>query len=52
MGRERTPLIREHKGDVVISISDIFRNPDMQKEVIKECKKLKKVFKFKGKLFL
>ena len=41
MPREPLPLKREHKGDVTINITDIFRNPSMQEEVIKECKKLK-----------
>jgi len=41
MPREPLPLKREHKGDVTINISDIFRNPEMQQEVIKGCKKLK-----------
>jgi hypothetical protein len=41
MPRERTPLKREHKGDVTIDIADMFRNPEMQKEAINGCKKLK-----------
>lgn len=41
MPRERLPLKREHKGDATINIADIFRNPEMQKEAIKGCKKLK-----------
>lgn len=41
MPREPQPLKREHKGDVTINIADIFRNPEIQKEVIKSCKKLK-----------
>lgn len=41
MGRERTPLTREHKGDITINIAEIFRNEEMQKEAIKGCKKLK-----------
>ncbi len=41
MPRERLPLKREHKGDVTINIVDIFRNPEMQKEAIEGCKKLK-----------
>ena len=42
MGRERTPLKREHKGVVTINIRDIFRNPDIQDNVIKEVKKIAK----------
>jgi hypothetical protein len=41
MSREKTPLKREHKGDIIINITEIFRNPEMQKEAIKGCKKLK-----------
>lgn len=41
MPREPLPLKREHKGDVTINIAHIFRNEEMQKEAIKECKKLK-----------
>ena len=41
MSRERLPLKREHKGDVTINIDEIFRNEEMQKEVIDGCKKLK-----------
>ena len=41
MPRERQPLKREHKGDITINIADIFRNPEMQKEAIKGCEKLK-----------
>lgn len=41
MPREPLPLKREHKGDVTINITDIFRNEEMQKEAIKGCKKLK-----------
>jgi len=40
--RESTPLKREFKGDITINIADIFRNPDMQKQAIKGCKKLKR----------
>lgn len=40
MGREKQPLKREYKGDVIININDIFRNPDIQDEVIKELKKV------------
>lgn len=40
MGRERTPLKREYKGKVIINIRDIFRNPDIQDNVIKEVKKI------------
>jgi len=42
MGRERTPLKREHKGEVTINIRDIFRNPDVQDNVIKAVKKMAK----------
>ncbi len=41
MGREKTSLTREHIGEVVINIAEIFRNEEVQKEVIKVCKKLK-----------
>lgn len=41
MPRERLPLKREYKGDVVINIAEIFRNEEIQKEVIKGCKELK-----------
>jgi hypothetical protein len=41
MPREPLPLKREHKGDIIINIADIFRNPEMQKEAIKGCKKMK-----------
>ena len=41
MPRERLPLKREHKGDVTINIAEIFRNEEIQKEVIKVCKALK-----------
>ena len=41
MPRERVPLKREHKGDLTINISQIFRNEEIQKEVIKRCKKFK-----------
>jgi hypothetical protein len=34
MPREALPLKREYKGDV-------FRNPDIQNDVIKNCKKFK-----------
>ena len=39
MPREPLPFKREFKGDIIINIVDIFRNPDIQKEAIKECKK-------------
>jgi len=39
MGRERTPLRREKKGKITIFISDIFRNPDIQDQVVKSLKK-------------
>ena len=42
MPRERSTFKREHKGNATINIADIFRNPEIQKEAIKECKKLKK----------
>ena len=41
MPRERLPIKREKKGDLVINITEIFRNPQMQKEAMKGCKKLK-----------
>lgn len=47
MGRERIEFKREFKGDVVININDIFRNPDEQNFVIKECTKLTKPKKIK-----
>ena len=42
MPRERIPLKREYKGDINININDIFRNPDIQDEVIKTLSKIKK----------
>ncbi len=42
MPRERITFKREYKGNVTINIADIFRNTEIQKEAIKECKKLKK----------
>jgi len=45
MGREKTPLKRESKGNVTINIRDIFRNPDVQDEVIKEINSLKDTVK-------
>ena len=42
MPRERIPLKREYKGDINININDIFRNPDIQDEVIKSISKIKK----------
>ena len=42
MPREHTPLIRERKkGDIVINIAEIFRNPDIQIQVVKNIKKIK-----------
>lgn len=41
MPRERVPLKREYKGDLTINIAQIFRNEEVQKEVIKRCKKFK-----------
>jgi len=42
MGRKRTPLKREYKGEITINIRAIFRNPDIQDNVIKEVKKIAK----------
>ena len=42
MGRERTPIKRQPKDEVTMNVAEIWRNPDMQDEVIKECKKLTK----------
>ncbi|MFM2203706.1 MAG: hypothetical protein RLZZ605_670 [Bacteroidota bacterium] len=41
MPREAEPLKREKKVDININIADIFRNPDIQKEVIKNLKQIK-----------
>ena len=41
MPREPLPLKRKHKGDIIINIADIFRNPEIQKQIIKKCKILK-----------
>ena len=42
MPREHTPLIRERKkGEIVINIAEIFRNPDIQRQVVKNIKKMK-----------
>jgi len=40
MPRERLPFKREYKGDITINIAEIFRNPDMQNEAIRGCKRL------------
>ena len=43
MPREQTPLVREKKkGEIVINIAEIFRNPDVYNQVIKNIKKIKK----------
>ena len=42
MGRERTPFKRQYKGEITISIGDIFRNPDIQNDVIKEVRRITK----------
>ena len=42
MPREHIPLIRERKKEeIVINIAEIFRNPDIQRQVIKNIKKIK-----------
>jgi hypothetical protein len=41
MPRERTPLTRPKKQNIIININDIFRNSDIQNEVIKNLKKIK-----------
>ena len=42
MPREKSPLVRgTYKKEVTINIRDIWRNPDIQDEVIKNVKKLK-----------
>lgn len=42
MPREHIPLIRERrKGEVVINIAEIFRNPDVCNQVVKNIKKYK-----------
>ena len=41
MPREKLPLKREYKGNVTINIANIFRNEEIQNEVIKTCKKFK-----------
>ena len=41
MGRERTPLKREKKGNITINVRELWRNPDIQDSVIREIKKLK-----------
>ena len=40
MPREPLPLKREKKGEITIDIGRIFRNEDVQKQVIKNCKKI------------
>jgi len=45
MGRERTAFKREKKGDIIINIAEIFRNPEMQEQAIDGCKKLKRTTK-------
>ena len=47
MPREPQPFKREYRGDVVININDIFRNPDIQEQVIKNIKKIKRKSKTK-----
>lgn len=42
MPREKEPLERKKKGSININIADIFRNPEIQKDVIKNCKRLKR----------
>ena len=42
MGREREPLKRVSKGNCVINIAEIWRNPDMQMQAIKGIRKLKR----------
>ena len=42
MPREAAPLKREYKGEVIINIWDIFRNPEIQNEVIRNLKSRKK----------
>ncbi len=41
MGRERTPLKREKKGNITINVGNLWRNPDIQDSVIKELNKFK-----------
>lgn len=41
MPRELIPLKRENKGDTIINIGKIFRNPDIQNEVVKKLKEFK-----------
>ncbi len=40
--RERLPLKREYKCVLIINIADIFRNEDVQNEVIKQIKLFKR----------
>lgn len=42
MPREKTELKRKHKGDFILNINDLFRNPDIQKKVIKNINKYEK----------
>jgi len=41
MPREQTPLVREKKGEIVINIAEIFRNPDVCNQAVKNIKKMK-----------
>ena len=42
MLREHTPLVwKKKKGEIVINIAEIFRNHDIQRQVIKNIKKYK-----------
>ena len=42
MPREHIPLIRERKKEeIVINIAEIFRNPDVCNQVVKNIKKIK-----------
>lgn len=42
MGRERNSLKRSNKRISVINITEIWRNPDIQRQAISEIKKLKR----------
>ena len=41
MPKKKKKIKKKKKGDLVINITEIFRNPQMQKEAMKGCKKLK-----------
>jgi len=41
MGRERAPLKRSIKGECIVNLEEIWRNPDVQRQALRELKKFK-----------